>query len=68
MGKMGKQADVARELGISRQAVSRLVKRRDINGMPTPNETGLYELAQVRDWYLSFDPRRGPKRGIKAEQ
>lgn len=49
------QADIARHLGISRQAVSMLVKRREVNGFPLPaidSAQGLrrWSLGDVEAW------------------
>lgn len=66
MAKMGTQSDVARELGISRQAVSKLISRRQFTKIPTAEpDTGLFNLDEMRVWYLSFEPRKGPRKGIK---
>lgn len=64
----GNQSDVARRLGISRMAVSKLVKARQRTGIPQPGEDGLYDLEQIAEWYVNdFHPTRGPRRGIRAE-
>ena len=67
--RLGNMADVARELKISRAAVSRQVKRRDQLGTPLPAEdTGLYDLDKYRSWYTDdFSPRSGPRGGIRAK-
>lgn len=65
--RKGTQADVARELGVTRQSVSKLAKNRERTGMPSPADDGTYDLDDVRAWYLAFDPGRGPRRGIRAE-
>lgn len=64
----GSQSDVARELGISRQAVSKLIKNRRRTGFPMPAKDGTYVISEVVEWYKTFDPHRGPKRGIRAEK
>lgn len=63
----GNQSDVARRLGISRMAVSKLIKARQRTGIPVAGDDGLYDLEQVATWYVNdFNPRRGPARGIRA--
>lgn len=69
MTQMGTQADVARSLGISREAVRKQIKNRDRTGAPTPNEAGLYDVEEYRSWYVNdFKPKSGPRRGVKAEE
>lgn len=69
MAKMGTMSDVARELGISRNAVSRQVKNRDRTGAPLPDDTGLFDIDGYRKWYVEdFHPRTGPRRGVKAKE
>lgn len=64
----GNQASVARELGISRQAVSKLIKNRDRTGAPDEIEPGKYDIEIFVDWYLNhFEQKRGPKAGIRAQ-
>lgn len=65
--RKGNQSDISRELKISRAAVSKQIKNRDRTGIPEKGEDGLYDLDAVREWYLSFRPGAGPKRGIRAE-
>lgn len=45
-----KQSDIARLLGISRQAVSKLVKNRAKNGFPEPVRDGVWDDAEVLAW------------------
>jgi hypothetical protein len=66
----GKAIDIARELGLSRMAVSKLVRREDF---PAPlrttaapkYRTGTYDLDVVSRWYKEdFNPkghRHGPR-------
>lgn len=63
--EIGTQADVARALGISRQAVNKLVKNRARTGMPEAEPDGRFDIARVRDWYATFEPRRGPMKGSR---
>ena len=65
----GNQSAVAVRLGISRQAVAKLIKNRHRTGAPMPRETdGQYDIEGFATWYVhDFDPRTGPKRGIRAE-
>lgn len=66
--KLGTQADVARELGISRNAVSKQIKNRDRTGAPLPEADGRYDIEKYRTWYVEeFNPRTGPRRGVKKE-
>ena len=65
----GNQSDVARRLGISRQAVAKLIKNRERTGIPEPGKDGLFDLEAVAKWYLEdFEQKSGPARGIRAEQ
>lgn len=65
--KLGTQADVARALGISRNAVSKQIKNRERTGAPQPEADGQYDIEKYRKWYLEeFNPRTGPKRGVRA--
>lgn len=64
----GNQSDVARRLGISRQAVAKLIKNRARTGAPLPGHDGQYDLEAFATWYTgSFGPKSGPTRGIRAE-
>lgn len=64
----GNQSDVARRLGISRAAVSKLIKNRERTSFPEPNDEGKYDIEAVASWYVNdFEQPRGPKRGIRAE-
>uniref|UniRef100_A0AAU6R667 DNA binding HTH domain-containing protein n=1 Tax=Micrococcus phage Kurnik TaxID=3092208 RepID=A0AAU6R667_9CAUD len=63
----GNQSAVARRLGISRQAVAKLIKNRERTGAPEPGEDGLYDLHAFAVWYVEdFKPTSGPKVGIRA--
>jgi hypothetical protein len=55
---------LARELGISRQAVSKLHANSERTGFP-PQESEGWNVKNVVDWYKSFDPKKGPKAGIR---
>ena len=66
----GTQADLARHLGISREAVRKLIKNRERTGCPAPikGNDRLYDIEKFAAWYVDdFKPRRGPNRGIRAE-
>lgn len=64
----GNQSAVARRLGISRQAVAKLIKNRERTKAPLPREDGLYDLEAFASWYVDdFDPRTGPRRGIRTK-
>lgn len=68
--KLRVQSDIAKALGISRQAVSRLIKNVDRTGIPLHSDKfGTYVICdEVKKWYLNdFDPGRGPNRGIRAK-
>lgn len=61
-------SDLARELGISREAVRRQIKNRERTGAPLPDESGAYDIDGYKRWYAEdFKPRTGPKAGIRAE-
>jgi len=65
--KNGNQSDVARRLGISRQAVAKLIKNRERTGAPDPSEDGSYDIESFATWYINdFEQKSGPKRGIRA--
>lgn len=64
MAHTNNQARLARELGISRQAVSKLIKNGERTGFPAATADG-WDITAVRNWYIKFDPRKGPKAGIK---
>lgn len=68
MAKIRTQSEVARVLGISRQAVSRLIKNRERTGIPMHTDlAGIYFVSEeVADWYRSFDPKCGPRAGLRA--
>lgn len=67
MAKMGTMSDVARALGISRNAVSKQVKNRERTGAPAPDELGQFDVDEYHKWYVEdFHPVTGPKRGVKA--
>lgn len=53
----GNQSDVARRLGISRQAVAKLIKNRERTGIPEPGKDGLFDLEAVAKWYLGTSSR-----------
>lgn len=66
---MATQADIARALGISRSAVSKLAKNSERTGAPLPDTTGSYEVAAWERWYTEeFKPTGGPTRGIRAKE
>lgn len=63
----GNMADVARRLGISRQAVTKLIRNRDRTGAPEATLAG-YDLEHFAVWYAQeFSPQSGPRRGIRAK-
>ena len=64
----GNQSAVARRLGISRQAVARLLKNRERTGAPLPGDDKKYDIDAFAEWYINdFNPRSGPTRGIRAD-
>lgn len=64
----GNQSDVARRLGISRQAVAKLLKNRKRTGAPMPRADGKYDVEAFAMWYVEdFKQKSGPKSGIRAE-
>ena len=64
----GSQADVSRRLGISREAVRKLIKNRERTGCPLPEKDGKYDIEKFASWYADdFKPRRGPTSGIRAD-
>lgn len=66
--KQGTQSDVARRLGISRQAVSKMIAHRKRTGAPKPGKNGLFDVEAFALWYLNdFKQTSGPTRGIRAE-
>lgn len=68
--KLRTQTAIAEALGISRQAVSRLVKNKERTKIPMyTDKFGEYALCnEVRSWYVfDFAPGRGPKRGIREK-
>ena len=65
---IGNQSDIARRLGISRQAVAKLIKNRERTGAPKPEADGKYNLDAFARWYVNdFSPKSGPTRGIRDE-
>lgn len=65
----GNQSAIAKRLGISRQAVAKLIKNRERTGIPTPGGDGLFDLDDVADWYVNdFEPTSGPTRGIRTKR
>ena len=65
--KMGNMTSVAKRLGISRQAVSKLVRNRDRTGAPAPDDAGKFDVEAFAAWYAEdFKPTSGPRRGIRA--
>lgn len=68
MSKLRTQSAVARALGISRQAVSRLIKNRERTGIPMHEDIAgpFWIEEEVTDWYRSFDPKCGPRAGLRA--
>lgn len=67
--KLGNQSDVARRLGISRQAVAKLIKNRERTGAPIPDDSGKYDIEGFASWYANdFEQKSGPKRGIRSKE
>ena len=65
--KIRTMSEMARILGISRQAVSKLVRNRDRTGAPAPDEAGKFDVEAFAVWYAEdFKPTSGPRRGIRA--
>lgn len=66
--KLRTQSAVAATLGISRQAVSRLIKNQDRTGIPTHEDRGgvYWIVEEITQWYkYDFNPGRGPKSGLR---
>ncbi len=69
--RLDTQTAVANALGISKQAVSRLIKNRKRTGIPMhvdPSDGSTYFLrTEVIEWYMQFEPGRGPRAGIRKK-
>lgn len=55
-------SEVARWLGISRQAVAKLNRNRERTGMPLPP----WDEASVKEWHRNFVPHRGPRKKVAS--
>lgn len=61
--KLRTQTSAAKALGISRQAVSKLIKNRERTNIPMHEDVGgvYFVCDELVQWYKSYTPRRGPK-------
>lgn len=56
--------EIARRLGVSKQAVWNWGRRRELNGFPNPIAFGMYDYEEVYAWYKAWitqHPEKYPK-------
>ena len=69
MEQLSTMAELARELGVTRQQIATWFRRRESNGFPEPvTETTLndyryverlWRLAEAKEWHANYVPNRG---------